>query len=100
MSLAATTTNHRRLGLIAATICTSAVGTTMGLVWPLLSLLLARAQVGGALIGFNSAAQTVASLAVAPFAPQLFARWGMKRVIAVCILAILAALLLLRVFGN
>ena len=98
MSLAATTSNHRRLGLIAATICTSAVGTTMGLVWPLLSLLLARAQADGALIGFNSAAQTVASLVIAPFAPRMFARWGMKRVIAACIIAILAALFLLKVF--
>src|SRR5579871_536991 len=100
MSLAATTSNHRRLGLIAATICTSAVGTTMGLVWPLLSLLLARAQADGALIGFNSAAQTAASLVIAPFAPRMFARWGMKRVIAACIVAILAALFLLKVFED
>ena len=100
MSLAATALNHRRLSLIAATICTSAVGTTMGLAWPLLSLLLAQAHADGALIGFNSAAQTAASLAAAPFAPRLFQRWGMKRVIGACIVTIVTALFLLKAFED
>ena len=72
----------------------------MGLVWPLLSLLLARGAADGALIGFNSAAQTLASVVIAPFAPWMLARWGMKRTIAACILAIVAALFLLKIFED
>jgi MFS family permease len=92
--------SQRRFGLIAATICTSAVGTTMGLIWPLLSLLLAQRAADGTLIGFNAAAQTSATLIVSPFAPWLFGRFGIRRALGGCIVLIVGALLLLKLFED
>ncbi len=100
MTPTATLTSPQRISLAAAIICTSAVGMTMGLLWPLLSLILDHQGVDGRLIGLSSASQSLALLAVSPFASRFIARLGMVRSAGTCILAILAMLALLRVFPD
>jgi MFS family permease len=90
----------RRRSLAAAIFCTSVVGTTMGLISPLLSLILDRRGVDGQMIGLSAAAQSLAVLAVSPVAPLLISRFGMRRAAGGCILIILAMLVLLRLFEN
>jgi len=89
-----------RMSLAAAIICTSAVGTTAGLMWPLLSLILDARGVGSGIIGLSSAAQSLATIAVSPFAWRLTERLGMVRSAASCIIVILLALALLRLFTH
>jgi MFS family permease len=91
---------EQRRNLVAATICTSAVGTTMGLMWPLLALILDHRGVGSELIGFNSASQALATLIGPPLALPAMRRLGMAKCAAGCILAISIALLLLKIFDN
>lgn len=90
----------RRRSLAAAIFCTSVVGTTMGLTSPLLSLILYRRGIDSQMIGLSAASQSLAVLAVSPFAPLLIGRLGMRRSAGVCIVIILAMLALLRLFEN
>jgi MFS family permease len=76
------------------------VGTTMGLTWPLLSLILHHQGVESALIGLSSASQSLAVLVVSPFAPRVINRYGMVKTISGCIAVILAALFLLPILEN
>src|SRR5438477_3128664 len=90
----------QRRSLAAAIICTSTVGTTMGLTWPLLSLILHHQGVDSALIGLSAASQSLAILLAAPFAPGIIKRYGMVHTIGGCIVVVLAALLLLPILEN
>ena len=95
----ALSTEHRR-SLMAAIVCTSAVGTTMGMMWPLLALILDRQGVDSALIGLSSATQSLATLVVSPFASLLIMRAGMVRCAGGCILLILITIALLPIFET
>jgi MFS family permease len=90
----------QRRNLAAAIICTSTVGTTMGLTWPLLALILDHQGIDSALIGLSAASQSLAVLVVSPLAPSLINRYGMVHTIGWCIAVILAALLLLPTLEN
>jgi predicted MFS family arabinose efflux permease len=79
MTAEAIVSPDRRRSLAAAIFCTSVVGTTMGLISPLLSLILDRHGIDGQTIGFNAASQSLAGLAVSPFAPALISRFGMRQ---------------------
>lgn len=92
--------SDRHRSLVTAIFCTSVVGTTMGLISPLLSLILDRRGVDGQMIGLSAASQSLAVLAISPFAPLLISRLGMRRSAGICILIILAMLGLLRLFEN
>ena len=100
MTAEAIITSDQRRSLAAAIICTSAVGTTMGLMWPLLSLILDGQGVDGRLIGLSSATQSLAGLVMSPFVPWLISLFGMRRTAGGCILVILAALAFLHLFEN
>jgi MFS family permease len=60
-------------------ICISAVGTTMGLTWPLLSLVLDSRGFSSGLIGLSAASQSLSIFAIAPLAPRIVARFGVLR---------------------
>jgi MFS family permease len=83
---------QRRLSLLIAIICISAVGTTMGLTWPLLSLILDSRGFSSGLIGLSAASQSLSIFAVAPLAPRIVARFGVLRTTTAAIAA--AALML------
>jgi MFS family permease len=86
---------RRRLSLLIAMICISAVGTTMGLTWPLLSLILDARGISSGLIGLSAASQSLSIFAVAPLAPRIVARFGVLRVVLVTIAATAGMLALL-----
>jgi MFS family permease len=76
-------------------ICISAVGTTMGLTWPLLSLILDSRRISSGLIGLSAASQSMAIFAVAPLAPRIVARFGVLRTALGAILSATVMLALL-----
>jgi hypothetical protein len=69
MTAEAIITSDQRRSLAAAIVCTSAVGTTMGLMWPLLSLILDGQGVDGRMIGLSSATQSLAGWRSPPSFP-------------------------------
>jgi len=91
---------EQRRGLIAATICTSAVGTIMGLIWPLLALILDHRGAGSELIGLSSASQAIGSLIGPLVALPAMRRLGVVKCAAGCISGILLALLLLKLWDS
>ncbi len=90
---------QRRLSLLIAIVCISAVCTTMGLTWPLLSLILDNHGFGSGLIGLSAASQSLSIFAVAPLAPRVVARFGLLRTVSGAILsaALMLALLPLHI---
>src|SRR5260370_3077196 len=90
----------QRRNLAAAIICTSTVGTTMGLTWPVLSLILHHRGIDSAVIGLSAASQSLAVLVVSPFAPHVINRYGMVSTIGSCVAVILTALVLLRILED
>lgn len=100
MTEIALTPGERRRSLAIAIACTSVVGTTMGLTWPLLALILDAQGVDSTLIGLSSASQSLAILAIAPIATRLIARLGPVRTITSCISIAILALCLLPLFPN
>lgn len=91
---------QQRRTLIAATICTSAVGTTMGLMWPLLALILDHRGAGSELIGLSSASQALGALAGPLIALPAMRHLGVVKCAGSCIFGILLSLLLLKVCDN
>ncbi|HWA44813.1 MAG TPA: MFS transporter [Hypericibacter adhaerens] len=86
---------RRRLSLFIAMVCIASVGTTMGLTWPLLSLILDSRGVSSGLIGLSAASQALSVFAVAPLAPAVIARFGVLRVVTGAIVATAAMFALL-----
>lgn len=86
--------------MAALTCAMAAACVTMGLTWPLLSLLLEAQGVGTTLIGLSAAVQSLAILGVAPATPRLVARLGSVRAVALSMAVTLAALLLLPAFPS
>ena len=91
---------ERRRSLTIVIVTVSIVAVTMGLTWPLLSLILESRGVSSTMIGLSSASQTAALLLVMPLAPWIIARYGTIRVIRVTIGIIILSLLLLPAVPN
>ncbi len=100
MSLQSLTAAERRRSLAAAIGSTSTVGLTMGLTWPLLSLILEEQGTDSRLIGLSAATQSLAIVAFSPFAPRLMARLGVYRSIIASVAVAMATLLLLAMSRN
>ena len=100
MSLQSLTAAERRRSLAAAIGSTSTVGLTMGLTWPLLSLILEEQGTDSRLIGLSAATQSLAIVAFSPFAPRLMARLGVYRSIIASVAVAMAMLPLLALFRN
>lgn len=79
---------NRWAGIAAATATMTAVGIGMGLALPLLSLMLEARQISGTMIGINTAAAGIASIAATPFATPLARRLGMPQLLAVSVVLI------------
>ena len=91
---------QRRRSITVVIITVSIVAVTLGLTWPLLSLILEARGVGAAMIGISSASQTLAILFIMPLAPRILARFGTIRLIRAAIAVIIVALLLLPAVPN
>jgi MFS family permease len=91
---------QRKRSITIVVLTISVVAMTLGLTWPLLSLILDSQGVSPKLIGLSSASQTIAVLAILPMAPWMMRRFGTVPLIAVAIATIVVALLLLPAFPN
>ena len=76
---------ERRAAIAAAIACVSVVGLGISLSVPLLSLEMERMGVSGTWIGLNTATAGLASIIVVPFAPRMAARFGVLRLLLVCV---------------
>ena len=94
MSALSLTPDERRRSLVAVITCMSLVGITIGLTFPLLSLILESRGYSRTTIGLNAAMPAVAMLLAAPFFPRVIGRLGLKPFLAGCI-ALEALLILL-----
>ena len=70
------TAAQRTRSITIVVVTVSVVAMTLGLTWPLLSLILESLGVSAMMIGLSSASQTIAVFAVLPLAPWLMARFG------------------------
>jgi len=97
----ASTFDRQRFGrLVAAISAISAVGTSISLGLPLLSVVLVQRGVSSSEIGLNSAMAGVASLIATPFVPWLAARVGSGRLLVAAILLAAATFPLFFVFDD
>jgi MFS family permease len=96
----ALTPAQRKRSITVVVLTISVVAMTLGLTWPLLSLILESRGVSAKLIGLSSASQTIAVLAILPMAPWMMRRFGTVPLVAAAIATILVALLLLPTFPN
>ncbi len=90
----------RRLGLIVAIASATPAGLSIGLTWPLLTLILERDGVEATMIGLNSAMSSFAVVVSAPMMPWLIGRIGTLRAMWLGIAVAVAAILLLPVFPS
>ena len=91
---------ERRRSITVVIITVMIVAVTLGLTWPLLSLILEARGVSPSMIGLSSASQTLAVLFIMPLAPWLLARFGTVRLIRVAIATIVVSLMLLPAVPN
>ena len=91
---------ERRRSITVVIITVMIVAVTLGLTWPLLSLILEARGVSPSMIGLSSASQTLAVLFIMPLAPWLLARFGTVRLIRVAIATIVVSLMLLPAIPN
>ena len=91
---------QRKRSITVVVVTVSVVALTLGLTWPLLSLILESQGVSAMLIGLSSASQTVAVLVVLPLAPWMMSRFGTVPLVACAIATIIVALVLLPAFPN
>ena len=94
------TAAERRRSITVVIVTVSIVDVTLGLTWPLLSLILEARGVGATMIGLSSASQTLAVLFIMPLAPWILARFGTIRLICAAIAVIVTMLLLLPAIPN
>ena len=90
----------RRRSLFVVISAGAVVAVTIGLTWPLLSLILEAQGVDDGLIGLSAASQTFAIIVVIPLAPRLIAWLGSVRLMAISIAVATAMLLLLPAFPD
>ena len=94
------TDSQRRRSITVVIVTVSIVAVTLGLTWPLLSLILEARGVSTTLIGLSTASQTLAVLFIMPLAPWMLVRFGTIRLIRVSIGIMIIALLLLPAIPN
>lgn len=94
------TDGQRRRSITVVIVTVSIVAVTLGLTWPLLSLILEARGVSTTLIGLSTASQTLAVLFIMPLAPWMLVRFGTIRLIRVSIGIMIIALLLLPAIPN
>lgn len=90
----------RRRSITVVIFTVMIVAVTLGLTWPLLSLILEARGVSTGLIGLSSASQTLAVLLIMPLVPWILFRFGTIRVICTAIGAIIMSLMLLPAIPN
>ena len=90
----------RRRSLFVVISAAAVVAVTMGLTWPLLSLILKAQGVDDGLIGLSAASQMLSIIVVMPLAPRLMAWLGTVRLMAITIVLAVAMLLLLPTIPN
>lgn len=90
----------RRRSLVAIIACMSIVGITLGLTYPLLSLILEARGHPRTMIGLNAAMPAVAMLLLAPILPRIIAAAGLKPFLVACIAAEAILILALKAFDD
>ncbi len=90
----------RRRSLFVVISAATAVAVTLGLTWPLLSLILKAQGVDEGLIGLSAASQMLAIVVIVPLTPRLLIRLGTRRLISLTIAAMALLILLLPVYPN
>ncbi|MFQ5957973.1 MAG: MFS transporter [Alphaproteobacteria bacterium] len=100
MSDVSLTAAERRRSLIAVIASMAVTAMIYGLTMPLLALVLDAQGVDSTLIGLNTAAQSLAVFAVAPFAPRLIGALGPASLMIYAIVTSLVVFLLLPIFPN
>ncbi len=91
---------ERRRSITVVIFTVMIVAVTLGLTWPLLSLILEARGVSPIMIGLSSASQTLAVLFIMPLAPWLLVRFGTVRLIRIAIATIVVSLRLLPAIPN
>ena len=91
---------QRKRSITVVVVTVSVVALTLGLTWPLLSLILESQGVSAMLIVLSSASQTVAVLVVLSLSPLMMSRFGTVPLVACAIATIIVALVLLPAFPN
>jgi MFS family permease len=92
MDSSSTLPRNRRMALVAVIGAATIVTLCSGLAWPLLSLRLAAMGHSGSEIGFSTAAQSLAMVAVAPFVARWAARVGAIRLMLAAVVGAVAML--------
>jgi len=96
----ALTPADRWRSLLAVVTCMTLVGITLGLTYPLLSLILEARGVSRTVIGLNAAMPAVAMVLMAPFFPRLIQRLRLKPFLAIMISTEALLFLALRQFDD
>ena len=91
---------ERRRSLTAVITCMTLVGITIGLTFPLLSLILEGRGYSRTVIGLNSAMPAIAMLILSPVLPRIIGAIGLKPFLIGCVVAEGALILGLKVFDN
>jgi MFS family permease len=91
---------ERRRSLTAVITCMTLVGITIGLTFPLLSLILEGRGYSGTLIGFNAAMPATAMLILSPVLPRVISKIGLKPFLIGCAVAEGLLILGLKAFDN
>jgi len=86
--------------LIAAIACITVFDITLGLSFPLFSLILEDRGHSAVLIGLVASFGPLGVLAAGPFIPRLTARFGSRRLALACCFLVAVVLLLFRVFES
>ena len=92
--------SQRNLGIAAAILIIALVGVGLSLTIPLLSLEMERMGISSTWIGINTSVAGVASIITVPFVPRIAARLGMGRMIAMCIIIVIASLLAFKIIPD
>ncbi len=91
---------ERRRSLTAVITCMTLVGITVGLTFPLLSLILEGRGYSHTLIGVNAAMPAIAMLVLSPMLPRVIAKTGLKPFLIGCAIIEGALILGLKAFDN
>ena len=94
------TARERRLSLAAAIGCIAVGGVSIGLSFPLLSLILEARGTDSTLTGLNAAAGAISVFIAPPLVPGLVRRFGLSRFMLACLVLDAVLFLLMRQFDN
>ncbi len=100
MTVLSLNASERRRSLAAVITCMTLVGVTVGLTYPLISLLLEDRGYSRTVIGLNAAIPAVAMLMASPLLPRLIQKVGLRRFLMACIIAEAALILGLKILDG